>query len=626
MKISIYDLIKQYTPEKRSAHLRFKDPNTFVGENMLDSKDGSFVVDSSKSWRVLTMFLFVVFFLLFFVGKAFVLQVIKKDASVVLSDQNVIRQLLLEPERGVIYDRNGDFIVRNKPAFSLDLSTVLCSLGTGEVSLCKDMVFSLSKIVPLDTERIFKEIEIRKPNIILVSGLRKEQLLPLETSLSKYPGVSVVTSPQRDYLYGPVFAHLIGYVGIGGEEYPTIEGKMGVEQFYDKYISGSFGSRVIKVDAVGDPLTTLSEKEPLAGRNVTLYVDIALQKKAFELLQQAVETKKAVAGTVVAQDPKTGGILAMVSYPAFDPNKMSGGISSAELATLIADTSYPFFDRAIGAVYPPGSTFKMVAASAALSEKTIGEYQKIFDPGYIQIGTYRYNNWKLDGHGEVDMRRALQVSNDTYFYTIGGGYGVVKGLGIEKLAKWAKRFGFGSKTGVDLPGEVAGFMPDGSQRDWYLGDTYITTIGQGDVLSTVLQVNNYVSYFANGGRLMRPRVLKSIDGVAPEASEIVTQNLTDTHTLDVVREGMKMAVSVGGTAYPLFDFTARHPGVVLAGKTGTSEYKDAQGKDSTHALLSVFGPFDDATISLTVFLEGGGGGSDNAAPIAKELLDLWFTR
>jgi penicillin-binding protein 2 len=596
-----------------------------MGENIFDAKDSSLVMNSSsKTWRTLVLLGFTVFFILFFVSKAFVLQIIKKDASSQLSDQNRIRQLLLEPERGVIYDRNGDFIVRNKPAFSLDLSTVLCSIGTGDNSLCVSMILDLAKVIPLDTQRITSEILARKPNIILVSGLSKEQLLPLETNLSKYPGVSVVTSPQRDYLYADAFAHLIGYVGIGGKDYPTIEGKMGVEQMYDNYISGSFGSRVVQVDAMGDPLSTLSEKDPTAGHNVTLYADSALQKKAFDLLKQVVETKKAVAGTVVAQDPKTGGILALVSYPAFDPNKMSGGISSTDFNILVSNTSYPFFNRAIAAAYPPGSTFKMVAASAALAEKTIGEYQQINDPGYIQIGTYRFNNWKLDGSGLVDMRRALQVSNDTYFYTIGGGYGDVKGLGIEKLSKWAKRFGFGSKTGIDLPGEVSGFMPDGTARDWYLGDTYITTIGQGDVLATPLQVNNYVSYFANGGHLMQPRVVKSIDGVETFKPEVITQNLTDSHTLDVVREGMKMAVELGGTAYPLFDFSTRHPGVELAGKTGTSEYKDAQGKPGTHAWLSVFGPFDNATISLTVFLEGGGGGSDNAAPIAKELLDLWF--
>jgi penicillin-binding protein 2 len=186
--------------------------------------------------------------------------------------------------------------VRNKPAFSLDLSTVLCSLGTGNITLCVNMVSDLSKVILLDTERIFKEIYTRKPNIILVSGVSKEQLLPLETNLSKYPGVSVVTSPQRDYLYKDVFAHLIGYVGIGGKDYPAIEGKMGVEQTYDNYISGSFGSRVVQVDAFGDPLSTLSEKEPTAGHNVTLYADNALQNKAYELIKQIVDSKSCCRG------------------------------------------------------------------------------------------------------------------------------------------------------------------------------------------------------------------------------------------------------------------------------------------------------------------------------------------
>ncbi|OGC57228.1 penicillin-binding protein 2 [candidate division WWE3 bacterium RIFCSPLOWO2_01_FULL_41_9] len=623
-----FNEIKQYIP--KGKRLNRKIDLLVLGENtMLESKDKTFrVPESVKIWNLLFLGALVFIFLLFFIAKAFIYQVVEKDAYELLAQQNTVRELLLQPERGVIYDRNGKFIVRNKPAFSIDLATNLCSFGYRDFGYCRSIVNKIGEVINLDKERIFNELGAKNPNIILATGLTKEQLLPLETNISKFPGVIIVTAPQRNYLYKDAFSHLIGYVGIGGKEYPTIEGKMGIEESYDSKLAGNFGSKVIEVDSLGQPLKTLSEKDPYPGTNMTLHIDLDLQNKAYELLKKTVSEGKADAGAVVAQDPQTGGILAMVNFPAFDPDLMSSGISSEELAKLSNDPGFPFFDRAISAAYPPGSTFKMVVASAVLEEGVVNERDTINDPGYIAVGSYVFRNWKEGGHGEVDLRRALQVSNDTYFYTVGGGYGGVKGLGIQKLSEWGKKFGFGTKTGIDLSGEVSGYMPDGVSRDWYLGDTYITSIGQGDVLATPLQTNNITSYFANGGYLMKPQVVKSVDGVGEAEMEIFAQNLTSKHNYDVVREGMHMSVTPGGTGYPVFDFPLKHNGIKLAGKTGTSEYINTKGEESTHAWFTVFGPYEegeyDATIALTVFLEGGGGGSDDAAPIARELLDLWF--
>jgi len=224
--------------------------------------------------------------------------------------------------------------------------------------------------------------------------------------------------------------------------------------------------------------------------------------------------------------------------------------------------------------------------------------------------------------------KALQVSNDTYFYTIGGGHNNIGGLGIQKLAEWANKFGYGKLTGIDLNGELPGNMPDGTARAWYLGDTFITTIGQGDVLSTPLQVNNVTSYFANGGYLYEPKVVESIDGISGNKPKIINEKLTNYEIYDLVREGMAAVAAPGGTAYPLFDFPQKHSGVVLAAKTGTSEFTNPQGEDKTHAWLTVFGPYNegkyDSTIALTIFLESGGAGSDDATPIARELMDIWF--
>lgn len=625
MKENLFDQIKNFTPKKKSIKYKLPDLNIFQPEDQWKAKNSDFVIHPGlKSSRTFLILFVITLVSLFFIARAYVMQVIQADKGVELSDQNRRRNLMLQPERGVIYDRNGEFIVRNKPAFSLDLSTGLCSLSGPGKAGCKILVDELSLLIPLNKKRIYEEIDAGKSTIILVTGLNKEQILPLETKIKSYPGVSVVTTPQRDYMYKNTFAHVLGYVGIGGSEIPSIEGKMGVENSYDRYIAGSFGSRIVEVDASGNLLDTVFEKQPIPGKNVTLFIDLPLQKKAYELAKQIVDDKKAKGVAIVAQDPQTGGILALISYPSFDPDQLSSGITSQELEKLNSDPGFPFYDRVVSAAFPPGSTFKMVTASAALAEKVVTPDTIVNDPGYIQVGSYIFRNWKLEGHGEVNLNRALQVSNDTYFYTVGGGHGNIKGLGIEKLSKWAKRFGFGSKTGIDIPGEVAGYMPDGTSRDWYLGDTFITSIGQGDVLSTPLQLNNYVCYFANGGKLLKPQVVREIEGEMEYQPQVLAQNLIDEKTLETVRAGMKSAVEAGGTGYPVFDFPIKHKGIELGGKTGTSEYITPEGEPATHAWFTVFGPFENASITLTVFLEGGGSGSDDAGPVARQLLDVWF--
>ena len=588
----------------RGANSKTRKFEVMGSESLLSSKESSFQIDSNgRLWHSVVFFCLIFAVFLFFVGKAFNYQVIQADFYQDLARQNTVREQMLQPERGVLYDRNGELLVRNRPAFSIDLQTNICSLGRDSYELCKSLVNKIAETVVVDKERVYGEMEEGKPNIILSTGLTKDQILPIEANLYSFPGVSILTSPQRDYLHKDMFAHLIGYVGIGGEVYPTIEGKVGVEESYDEYLGGMFGTRVVQVDSHGDPLKVVSEKDPVSGRNMTLFVDLELQKKAYELLEEKVESGDADAGVVVAQDPFTGGILAMVSYPSFDPDKISSGLTSEEWEELNSDQRFPFYNRAISAVYPPGSVFKMPVASAVLVEGIVSEHTLINDPGYIQVGSYIFRNWKLDGHGDVNMRRAIQVSNDVYFYTVGGGYGGIRGLGIERLSEWAKLFGYGSRTGIDINGEAAGFMPDGSHKDWYLGDTYISSIGQGDVLSTPLQVNNVTVYFANGGLLLKPRVVKSIDGIGETDLEIIGRDFTSYYIYEIVRQGMKMSVEPGGTAYPLFDFPIRHSGIELAGKTGTSEFTDPQGRERTHAWFTVFGPYERAEIALTVLLE-----------------------
>ena len=615
MNLNILDEIIKRTPAKKSARKGAKIDENIIVDNYGLHRNNNHNLVPYHSVIMYCLILISIFFLL---AGAFSIQVIKNNSLAFLADRNMVREIRIQPERGVIYDREGIVVAGNLPSFGLELNLMECAqIG------CDNIISRISDIVGQNS--IVDVLPSKDKTIVLYTNITKDQLVRLEPRFFELPGVSVFVSPLREYSYKNVLSHAIGYVGLDNQSpYPLIVGKMGVEEYYDRYLAGIPGDKIVKTDSRGAEEKVLAERGAFPGKNIHLYLDAKLSKKAYDLLKKVVDDKKATGGAIVAQDPSTGGVITLVSYPSFDPDKLSQGIPQKDLNTLSNDKGLPFFNRAISGAYPPGSVFKMIIASAALEENTVTERTTIDDKGFIQVGSFVFRNWKAGGQGIVDFRGALQQSNDTYFYTVGGGYGWIKGLGITKLSAWAEKFGYGSKTKIDINGEVAGYFPDGTAKAWYLGDTYITSIGQGDVLATPLQINNVMNYFANGGYLLRPRVVKNVDGVGDEEVEVISQNLTSAKTYTAVREGMKMAVSPGGTAYPLFDFPARHRGIFLAGKTGTAEYTDLEGKAKTHAWFTIFGPYDKATITLTVFLEGGGSGSDDAAPIAKELLDMWF--
>src|SRR3990167_3347896 len=318
-----------------------------------------------------------------FVGKAFFLQIIAGSTYSELSNKNRIRKITSQPERGVIFDRNRKIIARNKPAFSVEMNTDICSLGRKDLDLCKNTANKINEYIPIDLSRILKEIDDGKNIIILASGLQKEDLIKLESNISQIPSVTVSTSPQRDYLYNNVFAHVVGYVGLGDTLEPIIVGKSGVEEFYDSFISGVPGGKIVEVDALGSSYKLISEEKSIPGKDIILNLDLELQKKAYELLEKAVKTEKedkqdkVVGGAILAQNPLTGVVLALASYPSFDPNVLVGGISFEEYKKLSNDPSFPFYNRAVSAGYPPGSTFKIVTASAALEQKVINPAHQI---------------------------------------------------------------------------------------------------------------------------------------------------------------------------------------------------------------------------------------------------------
>lgn len=423
----------------------------------------------------------------------------------------------------------------------------------------------------------------------------------------------------REYVYGKSASQVLGYVGEVSEEeleacadleycdlsLGEIVGKLGIESQYDELLRGVSGGMIVEQDANGQVLREMGRKEPVDGQNISVNLDAGLQRKAYELMEERK-------GALIASIPQTGEILALISSPGFDPDKVE---------KYLTDQDLPLFNRAISGVYPPASTFKIITALAALEEGKIDDREEIEDTGELVIGPYKYGNWYYSQYGRkegfLNLARALARSNDIYFYTLG------ERLGIRHLADWAKYFGLSRLTGIDLPGEAAGLMPDDLwkkehiKEDWFLGDTFITAIGQGNILTTPLQVNQMMAVVAADGMLCQPQVLK-------QKANCTKLNITKEH-LASVKEGLRQVTATGGTAFPFFEFKVKDQLIEVGGKTGTAEFGDKE-EAKTHAWFTVLAPYEKPEIVVTVLLEGAGEGSYEAAPVAKELLTYWFDR
>lgn len=438
---------------------------------------------------------------------------------------------------------------------------------------------------------------------------KKEGFIKSESTV----GVSeedIVTEYKRTYPYGAKLAHVSGYLGeVGKDEVGKINpvcpqkgpmfpgeliGRSGLEEKYECALAGTNGEELIEVNSVGSKERVLGKKPPVPGSDLTTTIDINLQTTVAEILG-------GVKGAVVATDTK-GHVLALFSSPSFDPTKV---------AAFVNDPDLPLFNRAISGEYHPGSTFKPLVAITALSEGKVTKDFLFDDPGVITVAGFNYSNWYFNQYGRtegaINITRAITRSTDTFFYRLG------EFLGIEKLARWAKNFGFGRVTGIDLPSEAGGLMPDPAWKEktkgekWFLGNTYHVSIGQGDVTATVLQINALTRVIANGGRLCSPKIATD-----PECRDLKIKK----EVLDTVKEGMVGACSPGGTGFTFFDFEPR-----VACKTGTAE-TNLDGK--THAWFTLFAPAENPEIVTTVLVEGGGEGSRVAGPLARRILDYYF--
>ena len=472
----------------------------------------------------------------------------------------------------------------------------------------------------------------------LVANVPRYRLAGREISRDKFlklaaqekgGGVEVVY--QRKYLLGKSAAHLLGYLSPVtrkelemstnkcGRYYPTaLVGRGGVEEEYECLLKGKSGRRLVETDIKGRVTRDVGRVAAKAGRDLTLNIDARLQQKAFEQLSPRK-------GAVVVTNPKNGAVLALVSSPSFDPNLFTIQRNEGEIKALLRDEEKPFLDRAISARFPPGSVFKVVTAIAGLEEKKIDARTEIEDVGVLRVGNFKYSNWYFTQYGKkegkLNLVGAIKRSNDIFFYKVG------ELLGVDKLSFWAKKFGLNKITGIDLPAEAAGFVPSAQWKrkaqgePWFLGNTYHLAIGQGDLSVTPLSINIMTNVIANNGRWCQPRVLKDTPGSVE--SNCYSLGIKEKN-IQLVKEGMREACSRGGTGFPFFNFKVRGRSNVVACKTGTAEFGSVGGRGRTHAWFTAFAPIDDPQVSVTVFLEGGGEGSRDAAPIAKAIMNDFF--
>ncbi len=590
-------------------------------------------------------FVLVLFFLII-ISKLFSLEVVNGGANQKLAEGNRIRPRIIEALRGLITDKNGVWLARNKPNFTLAVYPSDLPKKAAERDEIIGKVAAASGVSADEIRQDIRQSSLSPfESVVIKDNLVHDDALLLEEKIYGLPGVSVMLMSSREYAGIPGLSHIIGYTGKVSEgdikEDKTYflsdrTGKTGLEATYENYLRGIHGVEQIEVDSRGNVVRVLTKEgntDPVPGNDVSLYLDRDLQTKAADVLKAGIESAKITladndinSGVVAVMDVKTGGMLALVSLPDYDNNLFSTKISESNYIKLFEDEAKPLYDRSIKGMYPPGSIIKIVMAAAGLAEKVINVNTSFDTPAEIKIGDYAFPDWK--DHGVTNVERAIAESNNVFFYALGGGYDKIKGLGIDKINKYWRLFGLGEKTGIDIPGEEGGFLPDSEwkkrvrKEPWYIGDTYHVSIGQGDLLVTPLQMLRATAAIANGGKLLKPQMVKKIvDSTGVVVKEfgpsIERQNFVASDIIETVQRGMRLTVT-DGSARNLADLP-----VSVAGKTGTAQFFANQ---KTHAWFEAYAPYENPEVAIVVLVEGGGGGHEMAAPIAREILNYYFTR
>jgi len=593
-----------------------------------------------KPFSYLKLIVVAIFLLL--ATKLFFLQVIGASESKNLALGNSVRPRGILSSRGIITDSKGNWLARNKPSFALGVyPSDIPKKGQER----QDFYRELSDLSGVAVDDIRKKIEgagLTSIELCIIKpDLPREEALLLEEETAGMPGVVIDKRAIREYQSQAGLAHILGYTGLispeelkANPEYLMSEetGKAGLEKSYQEYLRSRPGIEQVEVDSRGKVVRTLADvksQQPQKGDNLVLNLDLDLQREMVNQLTAAITTigGDVHAGAAVALDPKTGAVLGLVSVPYYDNNIFEGNVNQAEYQKLLSDPTLPLFNRATGGTYPSGSIIKIVMASAGLQEGVISKDTSIETPPEIAIGEWKFPDWKWHT-GVTNVTRALAESNNIFFYSVAGGWDKIRGLGIALVDKYLSLFGFGAKTGIDLPTEAAGLVPSPEWKEkyknesWYIGDTYHLGIGQGDLLVTPLQMARAVAAIANGGKLLTPQIVKDVtdaDGnvVRPFAPQVEREGFISPDNIATVQAGMRQAV-LSGSARLMADLP-----VSSAAKTGTAQFFDNQ---KTHAWFECYAPYENPQIALVILVEGGGGGYEVAEPIAHNILQYYFSR
>jgi len=608
-------------------------------------------------FRALMAFLLVLIAMGALVSRMYFLQVVENDRYSAISDKNRIQLKPEKPTRGLIFDRSGVLIADNKPSYSV---TVLKEEMGKDLQQIVAQVGDIIELSDRDLERFNKRLKRRRrpyESVMLRSRLTQQEIAKLAVNYHRLPGIRVESDLIRVYPYGETLVHAMGYVGrINERELKRVDeknysatnyiGKLGIEKFYESELHGTVGMRKVETNARGRVMRVLENIEPVPGKDLQLTIDLPLQ----QITEKLLKNERA---SVVAIDPKTGGILALVSTPGYDPNLFVTGISNKEYNALRESADLPLFNRAIRGGYPPGSTIKPITALAAIDSGTVPVDYTVYDPGWYTIADDRYQrkyrDWKRSGHGKVDLNLALAQSCDVWFYDAG------HKTGVDNISHYMDMFGLGKVTSLDLPEAIPAVLPSKSwkkrryKQSWYPGDSLNLSIGQGYLVTTPLQLATTAMLLANRGVWRQPKLLMGFREVdssgqlsliqpAKQESKPVPENiqLNNPAHWEAVIAGMT-AVMHGkrGTARKV----GKDAPYLIAGKTGTAQVvgiKQGERYDASkllkkhrdHALFIAFAPVDDPKIAIAVVVENGGefggGGSSTAAPLARKILDAYL--
>lgn len=564
---------------------------------------------------------------------------------------NSQRLLPIPAERGLIFDRNGVQLIKNVPKFSLALIPQDLPRDEDEREA---VITRLAWLTDQEPDVLRETLEqygsYSYESVTIIDDMDYEHALSVQIAAADLPGLRIQRGSKRLYLHtgagvqdgeeeiGDGLSHVLGYIGkLSPDELaerydagylPTDDiGKTGVERSYETFLRGTYGQQRIEVDAAGREQAVLAEQPPTHGHHLTLTIDSKIQQILQDVLEDGMEDLDTRRASAIAMDPRNGEILAMVSLPAFDNNLFSGGIDRDQYASYIQDPDRPLFNRTIAGTYPSGSTIKIAIAAIALDQGVVTPQTIIPSSGGVRVGQWFFPDWQAGGHGATNVTRAIAWSVNTFFYYVGGGYDAFDGLGVERLRSGLVEFGLSTVLGIDLPGERSGFLPSREWKEetkgeqWYIGDTYNFSIGQGDVLVTPLQVADMTSMVANGGTLYRPHVVRAVTDPQTGEERQIQQGILErghfrTEDLATVRLGMRECVTYGSCRrLSLLPFET-------AGKSGTAQWSST---GETHAWFTAFAPYQDPEVVVTVLVEEGGGGSAVAAPIAHQFLQRWWS-